>query len=124
MMYSVKGTITKVGSVQEFSSGFQKKLFVLKVEQPYGAEWGISLIKDDVDKLSSTDEGKEAEVKFEIRGRDWEGRNFIDLECRELAFLQKEVVRGSKKAGEKVDAMTIKSPQQLPETVQDDDLPF
>lgn len=67
----LKGTIHKIFDTQTFSSGFQKREFVLKTSEQYSQEILIELLGDKIDILDNFKEGEEAIVSINIRGKSY-----------------------------------------------------
>lgn len=64
-----------VGEVREFSSGFKKRVFVLKEEHEgnkYPTLLAFTLKKDNVDLVKKLDEGKTLKVTGYVESREWE----------------------------------------------------
>ena len=78
--YEKKGTIKHVEPVQEFASGFKKRVFILQTEHDkYPQEIPFELLKDNTGKVTDADIGAKASVKFDIRGREYNGSWFVSL---------------------------------------------
>lgn len=67
----LKGTIKKIGDIQTFASGFQKREFVLLTTETYPQPINIELLSDKVDIIDAFKIGDEAEVGINISGREW-----------------------------------------------------
>lgn len=67
----LKGTIKKIGDIQTFSSGFQKREMVLVTQEQYPQPIAIEFVQDKVDLPDSHKEGDEVTVGINIRGREW-----------------------------------------------------
>lgn len=67
----LKGTIKKIGDIQTFASGFQKREFVLLTSEQYAQPIMIELLQDKVDIIEPFKVGDEAEVGINISGREW-----------------------------------------------------
>lgn len=71
MSLELKGTIKKIGDIQTFASGFQKREFVLLTSEQYAQPIMIELLQDKVDIIEPFKVGDEAEVGINISGREW-----------------------------------------------------
>lgn len=67
----LKGTITKIGEIQTFASGFQKKEIVLTTQEQYPQPIAIEFLKDKIDLLDKFKVGDTAAVSINIGGREW-----------------------------------------------------
>lgn len=71
MSLELKGTIKKIGDIQTFASGFQKREFVLLTEETYAQEIPFELLQDKVDIIEPFKEGDKALVGFNCVSRKW-----------------------------------------------------
>ncbi len=67
----LKGVIKKIGEIQTFASGFQKREFVLVTEEAYPQTLGIELHSQRIDIIEPFKEGDRATVGINILGREW-----------------------------------------------------
>jgi len=79
MAYEMTGTIKKILDRQDFPSGFYKQEFVVTTEDRYPQEIKLNCLKEKADLLSSYKEGDAVKVTFDIQGREWNERYFVDL---------------------------------------------
>ncbi len=79
-MFEISGTVKTVLDEQTFDSGFRKREFVLTTDaERFPQDLKFECVKDRVDLLSTLKPGDRAKVFFDIRGREWQGRYFVDL---------------------------------------------
>ena len=71
MSLELKGTIKKIGEIQTFASGFQKREFVIVTNEQFPQPIMIELLQDKVDIIEPFKIGDEAEVGINLRGREW-----------------------------------------------------
>lgn len=86
MSLELKGTIKKIGEIQTFASGFQKREFVLLTEETYAQEIPFELLQDKVDIIEAFKEGDQALVGFNCVSRKWtspqgEDKLFLSLKA-------------------------------------------
>lgn len=86
MSLELKGTIKKIGEIQTFASGFQKREFVLLTEETYVQEIPFELLQDKVDIIEPFKEGDQALVGFNCVSRKWtspqgEDKLFLSLKA-------------------------------------------
>ena len=82
MSYKLTGTIKVIQEAQTFSSGFTKREFVVTVEEgKYPQDISLECIQDKVSLLDTVKEGDEVQVSFDIRGREYNGRYFNNLQA-------------------------------------------
>ena len=68
----------------KFESGFTKREFVLTVESVYPEEIKFELLKEKCSLLDQFNTGDQVKVSFNIRGREWQGKYFTNLQVRRL----------------------------------------
>jgi hypothetical protein len=113
-MFEISGTVKKVFDEQTFGSGFNKREFVLTVEDGrYPQDIVFETVKDKTSLLDGLQEGEQLTVSFDIRGREWKERYFVNLNAWKL-------VRGGDGQGS-----ADKAPQNIPyEAPDEEDVPF
>lgn len=77
---TLNGTVSHIGELQTFDSGFQKQVLVVNAENgEYPQEIPFEFLKDNVSKLSSLSVGQQVEVRGNLRGSEYNGRHYINL---------------------------------------------
>lgn len=76
----MKGIIKKIGDLQTFESGFKKKEVLIETLGQYPQLIPIDFVKDNTDKLNGISEGDEVEVQYNIRGNEYNGRHYVNLQ--------------------------------------------
>mgnify|MGYP002662220401 FL=1 len=67
----LQGIIKKVGEVQTFPSGFQKREMVLLTQEQYPQPISIEFLSDKINLLDNVSEGETVKLGINIRGREW-----------------------------------------------------
>ena len=82
-MYKFKGTIKHIGNVQTFGDkGFSKQdLVLVESDAKYPQTVKFELTKDNTKLLDKHKTGEEVEVKFNVRGREYNGNYYVSLEA-------------------------------------------
>ncbi len=81
MAYDLTGKIKIIQEVKKFDSGFTKQEMVVVVEDgKYPQEINIEFVQDKVSLLDNLLIGQEVTVTFDIRGREYNGRYFNNLQ--------------------------------------------
>ena len=81
MAYDLTGKIKIIQPVQTFGSGFTKREMVVIVEDgKYPQEINIEFVQEKVSLLDKLQVGQEVTVTFDIRGREYNGRYFNNLQ--------------------------------------------
>ncbi len=80
MAYEMTGTVQLVKDTQTFPSGFQKReLVVQNDEDRFPSPVMFSFTKERIPLLDDVKQGERVKVSFDIRGREYNGRHFVDL---------------------------------------------
>lgn len=76
----IDGIIRQVSPVETFASGFKRRTFLLDVPDPrFPQTLPFSLTRDRVGLIDPYSPGDAVTVTFDIRGREYNGRHFVDL---------------------------------------------
>ncbi len=79
MSFELEGKIKVIKETMTFDSGFRKREFVVVTQQQYPQEIPFELINDRIDLIEGFKEGDPIKVHFDIRGREYQGRHFVNL---------------------------------------------
>ena len=79
MAFELKGKIKVLFDQQDFPSGFYKRDFVITTNEQYPQEIKFAALKERVEQLKGLGEGDEVLVKFDLRGREYNGNYYVDL---------------------------------------------
>ena len=118
MAYELTGTIKLIQEAKTFDSGFTKREMVVIVEDGrYPQEINLEFVQDKVSLLDNLQPGEEVTVTFDIRGREYNGRYFNNLQGWKIV------------TEESGDAPGADGHQPIPANVdragiEDDDIPF
>lgn len=81
MAYELTGKVKLIQAAQTFSSGFTKREMVVTVEDgKYPQDINLEFVQDKTSLLDSLQVGQEVTVSFDIRGREYNGRYFNNLQ--------------------------------------------
>jgi single-strand DNA-binding protein len=84
--YDLTGKIKLVQEAKTFDSGFTKREMVVIVEDDrYPQEINLEFVQDKVSLLDNLQVGQEVTVTFDIRGREYNGRYFNNLQGWKIA---------------------------------------
>lgn len=108
--YEVCGTIQTILEPKTFASGFTKREFVLLTEDDYPQTVLIGCVKQKCALLDRVAPNDRVRVAFQLRGREYQGRYFVNLEA---AQIEKMGADGSSVAME-----------EAPPPSNDDPMPF
>ena len=79
MSFEMKGKIKKIFDQQDFPSGFYKRDFVITTEDQYPQDVKFTATKERTEQIGKYNEGDAVLVKFDIRGREYNGNFYVDL---------------------------------------------
>ena len=81
MAYDLTGKIKLIQEPQTFKSGFTKREMVVTVEDgKYPQDISLEFVQDKISLLDGLQPGQEVTVTFDIRGREYNGRYFNNLQ--------------------------------------------
>ncbi len=84
--FQLEGTVKVIDDVQEFKSGFTKREFVVEVEDgKYPQMVKFETIKDKTSLLDKVSVGDTVTVNFDIRGNEYNGRYYVNLQAWKIA---------------------------------------
>jgi len=117
MAYDLTGKLKVVKEAQSFGSkGFTKREFVVTVEDgKYPQDIALECVQDKVTMLDGLKEGQLVTVTFDIRGREYNGRYFNNL--------QAWLIKTDAPAADSDDRPPIPTDAEAPGEF-DDDIPF
>ena len=82
MSYEVEGKLHKKFDMEQKSGTFQTREFVLLVEQgQYPQHIKFQLVQDRCEIIDPIEEGTNLKVYFDLRGREWQGKYFTNLQA-------------------------------------------
>ncbi|WP_417228276.1 DUF3127 domain-containing protein [Amphritea sp.] len=116
MAYELSGKVKVIQDPQTFNSGFTKREMVVTVEDgKYPQDINLEFVQDKVSLLDSLQIGQSVTVTFDIRGREYNGRYFNNLQAWKI---QTET-----SGGQHIDQQPAYD-QSVPDVTFDDDVPF
>lgn len=85
MSFEVEGKLHKVFPVENKSGSFQAREFVIEVESgQYPQFVKFQLVQDRCSLIDDYSEGENIKVHFDLRGREWQGKYFTNLNAWRL----------------------------------------
>ena len=127
MAFEVKGTLKKLFDQQDFPSGFYKRDFVVTTMEQYPQDIKFSALKEKSEQLGQYSEGDVVNVKFDLRGREYNGQYYVDLNAWRIErgdSAGAEVAVGQEPAAVSAAPMPPVPPMPATAPADDDDLPF
>ncbi len=78
--FELNGTLKVLEDLQTFASGFTKREFVIEVpDGKYPQMVKFETVRDKIEQLDSLNIGDELKVTFDIRGNEYKGRYYVNL---------------------------------------------
>jgi len=121
MAYKAEGKIQKIFDTEQKSASFQAREFVIEVaDGQYPQMVKFQLVQDKCNLVDDYKEGEEISVDFDLRGREWNGKYFTNLQAWRISRADGADAGGERSGGEK---------GKFPEPAAaggdfDDDIPF
>ena len=79
-MYELSGTVKEIFEEKTFGSGFNVREFVVTTEaDKYPQDICLQCVKEKVEMVNKLKPGEKVKVSFELRGREYQGRYFVNL---------------------------------------------
>jgi len=114
--YDLTGKIKIIQEAKTFDSGFTKREMVVIVEDgKYPQEINIEFVQDKIALLDPLRPGQEVTVTFDIRGREYNGRYFNNLQGWRIVTTEDEPT---------ITQEELSPPYSTPSDFGDDDIPF
>lgn len=119
MAFEIEGKLIKKYDVESKSSSFQAREFVIEVpDGNYPQFVKFQLVQDRCALIDPMNEGESIKVHFDLRGREWQGKYFTNLNAWKV-----EKANGTTSAPA-APAEAGSFPTANDEPAADDDLPF
>ena len=77
----ITGRIKLIKEEQSFPSGFTKREFVVTTEDQYPQDLALEFVKDKCAVLDKYKEGDRVNVQYNLRGSEYNGRYFVNLQA-------------------------------------------
>jgi hypothetical protein len=115
MSFEIEGKLIKKYETESKTESFQAREFVIEIgEGNYPQFIKFQLVQDKCSLLDHLNEGDLIKVNFDLRGREWNGKYFTNLNAWRVQLTNKEETN-----------KTENYPEELPPfTSDEDDLPF
>ena len=79
MSFEIKGKVKVLFDRQDFPSGFFKRDFVITTNDQYPQDIKFGALKERVEQLEGLSVEDEVTVKFDVKGREYNGNYYVDL---------------------------------------------
>lgn len=74
----IQGKIIKIGDTEKVSETFTKRLLVVETDETYPQTIPVEFVKDKTGVLDIYSVGDEVKVFINLRGREWNGKYFLN----------------------------------------------
>ncbi|WPJ98022.1 DUF3127 domain-containing protein [Coraliomargarita algicola] len=79
-MYELTGTVKEIFDEKTFGSGFNVREFVVTTDaDKYPQDICLQCVKEKVEMVNKLNKGEKVKVSFDLRGREYQGRYFVNL---------------------------------------------
>jgi translation initiation factor IF-3 len=86
-MFELSGTVKKVLEEKTFGSGFNVREFVVTSDaDKYPQDICFQCVKDKVELVNKLKEGDKVKVAFDLRGREYQGKYFVNLNAWKIDY--------------------------------------
>ena len=79
--YEAVGILKVKGDTEAVSDKFSKREFVIEIAGQYPQSVKFQLTQDYCSQIEPFHIGQEIKVRFDLRGREWSGKYFVNLQC-------------------------------------------
>ena len=110
----VKGKVILVGNTEQVGqNGFTKRVIVVETAEQYPQKLAIDFVKDKTSVLDSYKVGDNVNVSINLRGSEYNGRYFVNLQGWKIS-----------KTEQSVNNIEVKEPVSVVPDSDDTGLPF
>ena len=123
MAYKAEGKLHKIYDTEQKSASFQAREFVIEMQDgQYPQMVKFQLVQDKCNLIDGYGEGEDVSVDFDLRGREWNGKYFTNLQAWRIGRTAENGQGGGGQGGAQ------SQPQHAPAAPAggdfDDDIPF
>ena len=77
----IEGELIKIAPVEKISEKFSKQQIVVKTLDQYPQEVAFDVLEKNFERVEGLKLGDKLEVSFNVKGREWQGRYFVNLQA-------------------------------------------
>jgi len=124
MSFEVEGKLHKKFETEQKTESFQAREFVIEIaDGNYPQFIKFQLVQDRCGLLEPYEEGEDIKVHFDLRGREWNGRYFTNLNAWRLEKAGPDAAATPAASGGN-EEYPFPTADDEPANKPDDDLPF
>ena len=126
MGYKAEGKIEKIFDSETKGASFQVRQFVIEVSDgQYPQMVAFQLVQDKCSLIDDYSEGDNVEVDFDLRGREWNGKYFTNLQAWRIARAGEGGGQSASSSSESSSSSSAPKAAPVAATADfDDDIPF
>lgn len=127
MAFQMEGILHKVFDTEQKSERFQAREFVVESEEQYPQFIKFQLVQEKCELIESYNEGDRVKVHFDLRGREWNGKFFTNVNAWRVEPADGAVQPSSKASASNAGADKSQVSSTTAPAAQvdfDDDIPF
>lgn len=125
MGYKAEGKLEKIFDSETKGASFQVRQFVIEVSDgQYPQMVAFQLVQDKCTLIDDYSEGDMIEVDFDLRGREWNGKYFTNLQAWRIGRAGEGAAQGSASGGKSHSAAPKAATPATAGADFDDDIPF
>lgn len=126
MSLELNGKVKVLFETQTFPSGFSKREFVITTDEQYPQDVKFEVIKDKTSMLDKYKEGDQVKVSFNVRGNEYQGKYFVNLQAWRIENIGSESAPSIPAPLDPMAAHPAAAPAPAPsiDDIGEDDLPF
>ena len=95
MSYELTGKLHKTFDTEKKGDTFRSREFVVFVPGDYPQYVKFQVVQDRCDQLDNIPEGADIKVFFDLRGREWQGKYFTNLNAWKVEYSEQSRPVGS-----------------------------
>ena len=88
MSFEIAGRLHKIFPTEQKTDSFKAREFVIETDGQYPQYVKFQLVQDKCEAMDSMQEGESIKVYFDLRGREWQGKYFTNLQAWKLEYGQ------------------------------------
>ena len=125
MSFEIVGTLHKVFDTEKKTDTFQAREFVIEtMDGSYAQYLKFQLTQDRCELIDQYQEGEPVKVFFDLRGREWNGKYFTNLNAWRITKPETAAAGSKEESTWASDAPLPGEENEPPSSMGDDDLPF
>lgn len=95
MSFEIEGRLHKLYDTEVKGESFRVREFVIETQEQYPQFVKFQLTQDRCDLMNNYSEGTKIKVSFDLRGREWNGKYFTNLNAWRIAAAEESEDHGS-----------------------------